>query len=352
LTENQKRQSKSRRTASDDFSKFASRAVFVAALIVSGFLAWELRSVLILTFAGVLLAIGLRALARPFVHWTRLGTSAAVSVVALLALAVISGTAFVIGNELSSQLAALWTHLPELINQAEQSFEQSALGKAVVQVLGSLPEASSPVSVTSALSAATATFGFLVDVLIILVLGLFFAYMPRLYMNGVIALVPAAQKSLAREVLSSTGQALRSWLLGQFISMVVIGVISGIGLWFLDIPLAFGLGFLAFILEFVPIVGPLAAAVPAVLVGLSKAPIFGFWVILLYVGIHVIEGYIVVPMLQRWAVHIPPALTIISVVTFGLIFGWLGVLLATPLMVATIVWVKMIYVESTLKTTI
>jgi predicted PurR-regulated permease PerM len=340
-----------RRAASNDFTKFARRVLFIAALIVLGFLAWELRSVLLLTFAGALLAVVLRALASPFVHWTPLGTGAAISVVALVVLAVISGAGLVIGNQLSSQLAELWTHLPELANQAQHSFEQSAVGKALVHVLGSPPEFFSGVTVKSALSAATATFSFLLDLLIIVVLGLFFAYMPQLYINGAIALVPAAHRSRAHEIISSTGQALRSWLLGQLISMIVVGAIAGAGLSLLGVPLALGLAFLAFLLEFVPVIGPIMAAVPAVLVGLSQSPMLGLWVVLLYVGIHVIEGYLVVPILQRWAVHIPPALTVIAVIAFGLLFGWLGVLLATPLMVATIVWVKMIYVESTLDAT-
>ena len=154
---------------------------------------------------------------------------------------------------------------------------------------------------------------------------------------------------LRREVLSSTARALRAWLLGQFVSMIIVGAISWAGLSLLNVPLALGLAFLAFVLEFIPVIGPIVAAVPAVLVGLSQSPMAGLWVALLYLGIHVIEGYVVVPMLQRWAVHIPPALTVIGVVAFGFIFGWLGVLLATPLMVATVVWVKMIYVESVLK---
>ena len=338
-----------RPVAPDDFARFARRVLFIGAVIVFSFLAWELRSVLILAFAGVLLALILRALAGPFVHWTPLGTSAAVSVVALMVLVVISGAGMVIGNQLSTQLTALWTHLPELANKAEHSFEESAIGKALVQVLGPPPEFFSGVTVKSALSAATATFGILADVLIIVVLGLFFAYMPQLYMNGVIALVPAVHKSRMREVLSSTARALRAWLLGQFVSMIIVGAISWAGLSLLNVPLALGLAFLAFVLEFIPVIGPIVAAVPAVLVGLSQSPMAGLWVALLYLGIHVIEGYVVVPMLQRWAVHIPPALTVIGVVAFGFIFGWLGVLLATPLMVATVVWVKMIYVESVLK---
>jgi predicted PurR-regulated permease PerM len=339
----------SRRQGPDDFTSFARRVLFIAALIVLGFLAWELRRAFLLIFSGALLALVLRILAAPFVHWTPLRTGAAISVVLIFLLILISSAGLMLGSELSSQLAELWTRLPEFANRAELYFEQSALVKAVTHVLGSPAQAFNVLTTQNALNAATVTFGLFVDVLIIVFLGLFFAYAPQAYINGLVALIPAAQRLRARDVLSATGQALRLWLAGQFASMVTIGSISWIGLSLLNVPLALGLAFLAFLFEFIPVIGPVIAAIPAILVGLSISPLLGLWVTLLYVGIHLIESYAVVPLLQRWAVHVPPALTVIGIVIFGGLFGWMGVVLATPLMVTTIVWVKKIYLESVLK---
>lgn len=95
--------------------------------------------------------------------------------------------------------------------------------------------------------------------------------------------------------------------------------------------------------------GPIAAAVPAILVGLSESPTLGLWVALLYLAIQQVESYILLPLLQRWAVNLPPALTLIGIVAFGVLFGWIGVLLATPLMVATTVFIREVYLESILE---
>ena len=132
-------------------------------------------------------------------------------------------------------------------------------------------------------------------------------------------------------------------------AMVAVGVITWIGLLLLGVPLALGLAFVAFLLEFVPVVGPIVAAIPAILVGLAESPTLGLWVALLYIGIQQIEGFVLLPLLQRWAVHLPPAMSLIGIIAFGVLFGWIGVLLATPLMVATTVWVRDIYLESILE---
>ena len=131
--------------------------------------------------------------------------------------------------------------------------------------------------------------------------------------------------------------------------MIAVGAITWVGLTLLGVPLALGLAFLAFLFEFIPVLGPIAAAVPAILVGLSESPMLGLWVALLYIAIQQVESYILLPLLQRWAINLPPALTLIGIVAFGVLFGWIGVLLATPLMVATTVFIREVYLESILE---
>jgi len=132
-------------------------------------------------------------------------------------------------------------------------------------------------------------------------------------------------------------------------TMLTVGLITWLGLLLLGVPLALGLAFLAFLLEFIPVLGPIAAAVPAILVGLSVSPMLGLWVTLLYIGIQQVESYLLLPLVQRWALHFPPALSLIGILVFGVLFGWVGVLLAAPLMVATTVWVRKLYLESILE---
>jgi predicted PurR-regulated permease PerM len=124
------------------------------------------------------------------------------------------------------------------------------------------------------------------------------------------------------DMLAETAKVLRAWLRGQFIAMITVGLITWVGLLLLGVPLALGLAFLAFLLEFIPVLGPIVAAVPAILVGLSVSPMLGLWVMLLYIGIQQVESYLLLPLVQRWALHLPPALSLIGIVVFGVLFGW------------------------------
>lgn len=338
-----------RSAQSTDFREFIRRSFFVAALVGLGILLWLLWGVLLLIFAGALLAIAIRSLAVPFARRTPLGTSAAIAVVVFLLVLVLSGTGLMLGTQLSDQLGELWTRLPEFAASAEQFIAGTPIGVTLLRLLPDAETILAGFTAGSALNAATTTLGVLANVLIVIFLGLFFAFTPRLYTSGLVALIPPAHRPRAEQVLAETAASLRGWLRGQFVAMVAVGLVTWIGLFLLGVPLALGLAFLAFLLEFVPVVGPIAAAVPAILVGLSESPTLGLWVALLYIGIQQVESYVLLPLLQRWAVHLPPALSLIGIVAFGVLFGWIGVLLATPLMVATTVWVREIYLESILE---
>jgi predicted PurR-regulated permease PerM len=338
-----------RATKPSDFDEFAKRCLLVAALVGLGVLLWFLWGVLLLIFAAALLAIAIRTLAVPFAKRTPLGMSAAIVVVVSLIVLVLSGTGLMLGTQLSHQLGELWTRLPEFADGAEKFIAQTPLGRTLLRLLPDAETMFSGLTAGTALTAATATLGVLATVLIVIFLGLFFALTPRIYVRGFVALFPATYRPRVERVLADTGVSLRAWLGAQFVAMVVVGAITWIGLLLLGVPLALGLAFLAFLLEFIPVVGPIAAAVPAILVGLSESPMLGVWVALLYLAIQQFEGYVLLPLLQRWAVHLPPALYLIGIVAFGVLFGWIGVLLAAPLMVATTVWVREIYMESMLE---
>jgi predicted PurR-regulated permease PerM len=136
---------------------------------------------------------------------------------------------------------------------------------------------------------------------------------------------------------------------GQLASMVVVAILVGVGLFLLGVSLAPTLALLAGFLNFVPYVGALAGAVPAVLVALAQSPTLAMWVVVLFISVQMLEGNVIAPLIQKRTVSLAPALTIMSQTILGSLFGLLGLVVATPLMAALATTVRMAYVEGVLE---
>jgi predicted PurR-regulated permease PerM len=145
-----------------------------------------------------------------------------------------------------------------------------------------------------------------------------------------------------------SGQALRLWLVGQLGAMVMVGFLTATGLWLLGLPSPLALGLLAALTEFVPLVGPIAAALPALLLATAGGLEMVIWTLALYVFVQQAENYIITPLLQHRTVSLPPALTLFALLAAGVVLGPLGVILAAPLTVLVYVAVKKLYVRETL----
>jgi len=138
-------------------------------------------------------------------------------------------------------------------------------------------------------------------------------------------------------------------MVGQLISMTAVGLSSYLGLRLLGVPLALTLAVVAFLLTFIPFIGPLLSGIPVVLVAFSQSPTLALYALLLYTAIQLFEGYVLTPNVQRRSVSLPPALTIAAQVLLGVLVGALGVTLATPLAAAGMVVVNRLYVEEVLE---
>jgi len=192
------------------------------------------------------------------------------------------------------------------------------------------------------------TFGVLGNILVILVLGVFIAAQPQLYRDGLTRLVSPRSRRRFGQVLDEIGAALRFWLIGQFITMSIIGLVVWAALAAVGMPGAILLGLTAGILNFVPIIGPILAGIPIVLVAMAQDWWIVFYAIGVYVFIQFLEGNILTPLIQRRAVNLPPALIIGAIVIMGLLFGLPGVILATPFAAVAMVAVKRLYIEDVL----
>ena len=191
----------------------------------------------------------------------------------------------------------------------------------------------------------SSTFAVFAGLILIVFLAIYIAAEPDVYHGGLMHLFPHHARKRAGEVLSAMATVLRRWLVTQLIAMVAIGTITTVTLLILDVKAAFALGALAGLLEFVPTIGPLLSAVPAVAMGFLDSPDKALAVALAYGAIQFIENHLLIPLLMKGGVNIPPALTVVTQALMAMLFGFLGLMVAVPLLAAIIVPVKMLYVE-------
>jgi predicted PurR-regulated permease PerM len=212
------------------------------------------------------------------------------------------------------------------------------LRERITQQLGSLARYLFPF-----LSSTLAAIG---GIVIILFLAIYIGAEPDLYHRGLMHLFPKRSRERAGEVLSAMATVLRRWLVTQLIAMVTIGTVTTIVLLILRVKAAFALGILAGLLEFIPTIGPLLSAVPAVAMGFLDSPEKALYVGIAFWAIQFAENHLLIPLLMKGGVDVPPVLTILSQALMALLFGFLGLMCAVPLLAAILVAVKMLYVEA------
>lgn len=316
-------------------------------LIVLGLLAWRLSDVLVLMFGAVIVAVTLQTLAAPLRRHLRLKARLAVAVAVVLTLALLVFGSWLIGDRLVAQTEDLRRRLPEALAALVAWARGHTLGLAALQVWEDINAQDLPWARVA--NAATRTLGALGSIGLVLVVGVYLAADPQLYRRGVVRLVPVDWRERIDGALLASGQALSRWLLGQGISMLFVGSATAIGLAVLGVPLAATIGVIAGVLAFIPFFGPIASGILAVLLAFMQGPTQALYVAGLCVAIQQIEGNLLMPFVQRWAVDLPAVLGIIAAVIFGLLFGLAGVILATPLMVVLMVLVDKLYIEAVLE---
>ncbi|MGZ8310838.1 MAG: AI-2E family transporter [Allosphingosinicella sp.] len=327
---------------------FIERLVIALIVIGIALLLWNLRGLFLLVFGAVLVSVILNLIAAPIRKLLRAPDWAALLAAVLIVAGFIVTAIWTFGAQLTRQAEALRAMIPNAWMAAEARFDAWGIGDAIREWTTSLGAGG---GVVANLGNIAVTVGNgIADTLLVVVGGIYLAAQPELYRVGMIKLVPQRGRQLAEEALDASGRALRLWLLGRIVSMAVVGLLTWIGLSIIGVPSALALGLIASLLEFVPYVGPVVAAVPAILLALAESPEKAIWTLLLFIAIQQFEGNILEPLVQQRAVDLPPALLLFALVAGGLLFGLVGIILAAPLTVVLYVMVKRLYVQEALHT--
>jgi predicted PurR-regulated permease PerM len=374
--------------------------VRAAGLVLAMYLAlrllWFANALFLVTFLGVLFAIAISA-GVDRLERLRIPRGAGAALIILSFFAVLTGFGAWLAPTLRAQGAELRQKLPEAVDRAEQWMSRRQSGFFGILLgggdqLGRQPSAAAPSQPTGAntapaggaatpaarnappaapadsqsagaprlhdriqekLSGATRyLFPFLTHTaeavggfLIVIFLSIYLAADPALYRRGVLALLPQRRRAQGAYVMDRVTVVLRKWLVTQLIAMLVIGVVTTVVLLVLRVKAAFALGLLAGLFEFIPTVGPLLSAVPGVAMGFLDSPEKAATVAVAYWGIQFLENHVLIPLLMKGGMDLPPALTVITQALLALVFGFLGLMVAVPLLAVVMVIVQVLYVD-------
>lgn len=366
---------------------------FRAATMVLGFfvallLLWQIRTLVLTVFLGVLFALAVSAGADRLERW-RVPRGIAAPLIVFTFVGLVAAFGGWIGPTVRQQTMELRTKLPEAVGKLEQWVESRGGGiiatitgladdttsapagagtgadsgaragadtvadvlpdSASGAVIKQAPTKPAPTTLRDRLLAQIggagrqflhvlgSTLAVLAGILLVIFLSIYLAIDPSVYRRGLLHLVPRRLRGQTEEILSAIVVTLRKWLVTQLIAMIVIGVVTTVVLMALKVRAAVPLGILAGLLEFVPNLGPVLSSLPAIAMGFVDSPQKALAVAIAYVGIQFIENHLLIPILMKQGLNLPPALTIVMQSLMALIFGVLGLLVAVPLLAAIVI---------------
>ncbi|HZX95431.1 MAG TPA: AI-2E family transporter [Myxococcales bacterium] len=300
--------------------------------------AWLARQELLLAFFALVIAVVFSFPVRWFSRLLPRG--AAVLLLVVLILGGVTVAAMVAAPALSEQVEDLARTVPKQLQKA-RNWLRAQGAKNVEEKAGQAAQKASEVAVPAILGIV---FG-LSEAVLVFVLALFLVAAPETYRDGVRKLVPREREPVFDESWRRTGTALRKWVGGIFVSMTIMGTLAAVGLAIAGIHDWLLLGLITFLGTFVPYVGAVASAIPGLLVAISQSPQHFFYALAVYLGVHLVEGYLIAPLIMRRAVEIKPALLLTGQGVLSAIFGVFGAVVATPMIVCVQTLVEFLWVE-------
>lgn len=326
------------------FGDFRRKALFLTGLALAVLFALSYPTLLILCFAGVLIAAILAGMA----GWAsaRLRIRYGVSLVVILSAAavVMAMLTAMVGVPFASQVGDLARSVGEAYRALGDRLSQNELLQELADEISSDREwiRRAPGRIFGLFSSL---LGALSSLALVLFIALYLAAEPNLYFRGLLALFPIAHRARCGETLRILGTSLRYWMLGRVLSMSVVGLLTGVGLWLIEVPLVLSLAVVAALMAFVPIVGPIVSAVPGILLGLSQSPTKGMLVVLVYTVVQILESYLITPIIDKKVVALPPVLLLASQAVFGAMAGMAGIVFAAPVALVAVILIQRHFVQ-------
>jgi predicted PurR-regulated permease PerM len=316
-------------------------------IVTLAYVVYQLADVLMLVFGAIVVAAVLLAIAGLVQRVHRMPDRAAYSVALVVFLGVMAAAGWLAGAPLGKAIGQLIEQLPQAIDAARQWMSSLPFGNALLGALKATTSTGLPIGRVAGFT--NLTLAAASGVFVIVLGGFYLAANPALYRRGFLRLLPDSSRRRVDAALVATGHKLRHWLAGQLVLMMTVGLLAGVGLTLLGVPGALGLGLLAMLTEFVPLIGPVMFGAIAILIAFTQGPRQALYVLLLVVAIQQCETHLLVPLVNRWATSLPPALAVTAIVAFGVLFGLTGIIFAVPLTIVIVSLVEHLYVEGLLR---
>lgn len=325
------------------------------ALVISLYILWQIRQVLLLVFAAVVVATALNRLAR---RLQRSGMQRGIAVLfsVSLFLALVAGFFWLIVPPFAEQFQEITYRVPQGFDRLNSWIQQLST-RIPAQLVPYLPNVDSLSQqaqpfINRVLGGSFAFFSssleFVLKFLLVLVLTAMMLANPQAYRKVFIRLFPSFYRRRVDGILRQCEESLGKWLVGALISMSVVALMSTIGLWILRVPAALALGVLAGFFNLIPNLGPTISVIPPMAIALLDSPLKSLFVLALYFLIQQIESNLLTPYVMAQQVSLLPAITLLSQVFFATFFGLLGLVLALPLTVVAQIWLKEVLIKDVL----
>ncbi|MUG95486.1 AI-2E family transporter [Scytonema sp. UIC 10036] len=325
------------------------------ALVVSLYILWQIRQVVLVVFASIVLATVLNQFVL-FLQKFRIKRGLAIAISFSLLLIIIASFLALIAPQIVDQLQQFTDFAPNALERMRtwNNWLQNAIPDQLLENIRGLRTLTQGLQswlnqlVNNFFALLSRSLNIVLTLLLFLVLTIMLLTDPAPYRQGFILLFPAFYRPRVSEILSECETSLVGWIKGTLLTMCLIACLSYVGLLILGVRLPLVNALLAGLLEFIPNVGPTLSLIPPLLLALLDAPWKAAAVVALYFGIQQVESLIIVPLVMKSQVSLLPAVTILSVVIFAQFFGFLGLFLAIPLVIVFQICIKEILVKDIL----